>query len=92
MLSTKRRPLEIRAGSAVRQIIRRINRTGGAWFASCNRPWSTSDFDLGLKCFSDTSVDILFDFVNALKNATTRSSQRDLISDALPLIGSVMAD
>jgi len=32
-----------------------------------HRPWDTSDFALGLKCFSDTSVDILFTFVNALK-------------------------
>jgi hypothetical protein len=57
-----------------------------------HRPWSTSDFDLGLKCFSDTSVDILFDFVNALRMPPPDHRSGDLISDALPLVGSVMAD
>jgi hypothetical protein len=45
------------------------NKTGRAvlWFAPCTARGDTSDFALGLKCFSDTSVDILFTFVNALK-------------------------
>ena len=63
------------------------------WFAPCTAARGALQiFDLGLKCFSDTSVDILFDFVNALKMPPPDHRSVDLISDAPPLVGSVMAD
>jgi hypothetical protein len=37
------------------------------WFLRPAPPVELFKFCLGLKCFSDTSVDISFDFVNALK-------------------------
>src|SRR5436189_5204674 len=46
---------------------------------------------LGLKCFSDTRIGISFDVVNALKMPPDHRSV-DRISDARPLVGSVMAD
>jgi len=79
MLSTKRRPLEIRAGSAVRQIIRRIKQDGRCFGLRPAPPVEHFKFCPGLKCFSDTSVDILFDFVNALKMPPPRFCRLRLI-------------
>jgi hypothetical protein len=37
-------------------------------------------------------VDILFDYVNAVKTPSQDHRSLDLISNTLPLVGSVMAD
>jgi hypothetical protein len=57
------------------------------WFCALHRPWSTSNFCLGLKCFSDTTVDISFDVVNVITRFPTHPLDRLPASGAFLIAG-----